>query len=147
MKKSCVLVFWNVCCGIPFGHLFGTSSPTWGCYLSCVLAWVKLQLLLGCHLCDKTLPFSKTVLIFLILVIKMRIPVHGRVKKPCVFWSLDRILSASLQMYVVMKDRTHPILIMKFHQKIGFLHSFGQTDRPQFIKVSDNKRNIINIYC
>ena len=33
--------------------------------------------------------------------------------------------------------RTHPILTMKFQQKTGFLRGFGQTDRPQFIKVSD----------
>ena len=41
-----VSIKWNVCCGIPYGHLCtGTSSPTWGCYRSDVLAWVKLQLL------------------------------------------------------------------------------------------------------
>ena len=66
------------------------------------ISWNKV--LQRWHFCDKTLPFSKTILSFLSFSL-MRIPVHGRVKKPRFFRSLDRILIASFQMYVVMKNR------------------------------------------
>ena len=39
-QKECLL--WNP---IRSSLCTGTSSPTWGCYRSDVLAWVKLQLL------------------------------------------------------------------------------------------------------
>jgi len=51
------------------------------------------------HFCDKTLPFSKTDIFGLVSL--MRIPVHGRVKKPR-FKILSLILRIKATLQLVM---------------------------------------------
>ena len=66
------------------------------------ISWNKV--LQRWHFCDKTLPFSKTILSFLSLVWwESQFTVESR--SHVFFRSLDRILIASFQMYVVMKNR------------------------------------------
>jgi len=66
------------------------------------ISWNKV--LQRWHFCDKTLPFSKTILSFLSLVWwESQFTVESR--SHVFFRSLDQILIASFQMYVVMKNR------------------------------------------
>ena len=85
----------------------------------------------------------------------MRIPVHGRVKKPRFFRSLDRILIASFQMYVVMKNRLDiqrsskqiyrawkvNLLKTLIHQKI---YDFKTPQKKSTKMVFDGNSNISN---